>query len=297
MNALIKVGFCVAYDWEMLRKSLPLIYDHADQICLSLDINRKSWSGKFYLFDDLAFHAFLKKTDTQKKIDLYEDDFFVRSLSPIENDNRQRKLMSDRMGAGGWHIQIDSDEYFLNFKGFVNFLKSKTHYLNGKPVNICCPWVSIYKRVSDGYLIVDNAETTWETMPFATNKPEYFNARRNSHFNAISTFFVVHETWSRSSEELKQKLNSWGHNDDFLSKESYLKFWEAIDKFNYQFVDDFHPLQSGVWKKLMYVKANSIDELLSIIKTDYLFKINKASLYLKNSRNWNRLLSLWQKRF
>ncbi len=23
---------------------------------------------------------------------------------------------------GGWHIQIDADEYFLDFKGFVDFL-------------------------------------------------------------------------------------------------------------------------------------------------------------------------------
>src|SRR5689334_5152113 len=112
-KTLIKVGFCVAYDWDMLKKSVPIIYPFADVICLSIDINRRSWNGQPYLFDEQAFRAWLTKIDVDNKIDLYEDDFALLNLSAMENDNRQRNLMAKRMKKGGWHIQIDSDEYFL----------------------------------------------------------------------------------------------------------------------------------------------------------------------------------------
>src|SRR5258708_4386503 len=221
MSAVIKVGFCVAYDWHLLKKSLPLIYDRADKICVSIDKNRTSWSGLRYTIDEQEFHTFLAQIDKHRKIDLYEDVFYIPELTPIENDNRQRKLMSDRMRSGGWHIQIDSDEYFLDFEGFINYLRKINPSPSGseKPLNVCCHWISIFKKLPSGYIVVDNSEGVWETMPFATNRPEYLNARRNSHFNISSPFFVLHETWARTLDELKRKLNSWGHNNDFLSKE------------------------------------------------------------------------------
>src|SRR6478609_6414773 len=109
-DKIIKVGFCVAYDWHLLKRSVPLIYPHADVICLSVDKNSKSWGGEKYSFDKRAFREFVSAIDTQNKIDVYEDDFSLPQLSAMENDTRQRNLMAKRMGAGGWHIQIDSDE-------------------------------------------------------------------------------------------------------------------------------------------------------------------------------------------
>ncbi|NJL12531.1 MAG: hypothetical protein HC913_05715 [Microscillaceae bacterium] len=90
---LFKVGFCVAYDWELLKKSVPRVYEYADTICFSIDKNRKSWSGTPYNFDETAFQNFLFGVDVDKKIQVYEDDFSLSDLSPIENDNRQRTLM------------------------------------------------------------------------------------------------------------------------------------------------------------------------------------------------------------
>ena len=62
----IKVGFCVAYDWELLKNSIPRVYNAADTICLSIDKNRTSWSGKKYDFDESAFQlsdAEIRKID------------------------------------------------------------------------------------------------------------------------------------------------------------------------------------------------------------------------------------------
>jgi hypothetical protein len=297
MAKVIKIGFCVSYDWELLRKSLPLVYPHADTICLSIDKNRNSWSGLKYEFDDVAFSNFVRTLDVANKIDVYEDDFSIKNLSPIENDNRQRTLMAQRMGEGGWHVQIDSDEYFLNFKDFVHYLLqfNSSPSIHQKPVNICCNWISLIKKTEHGYLVVDNTQSALETMPFATNHPEYLNARRNSHFNHISPFFVIHETWARDENQLRQKLDSWGHDNDFLNKESFFNLWKALDEFNFQFLTNFHPLKPAVWHKLFFIRAKNIDELVQNVAQTHLVRANKMNLMLQNSRNAQRLIALFKK--
>ena len=64
----IKVGFCVAYDWELLRHSLPLVYADADIICLSIDKKRRSWAGASYQWNSESFQNFIQSIDTKKKI-------------------------------------------------------------------------------------------------------------------------------------------------------------------------------------------------------------------------------------
>ena len=99
----IKVGYCVAYDWELLKKSIPRVYDYADVICLSIDKNRRSWGGERYAFDEEAFLKWTKEIDVQSKLLIYEDDFFLPELQSIENDNRQRNLMAQFLGEGVRH--------------------------------------------------------------------------------------------------------------------------------------------------------------------------------------------------
>ena len=289
----IKVGYCVAYDWELLKKSIPRVYDYADVICLSIDKNRRSWGGERYAFDEEAFLKWTKEIDVQSKLLIYEDDFFLPELQSIENDNRQRNLMAQFLGEGGWHIQIDSDEYFLNFKGFVEYLISlnKAPTSNEKPINVCCNWISLIKQTEEGYVFVDNPIDLLETMPFATNKPLYENARRNGYFNHISPFYVLHETWARGEEQLREKLNNWGHNSDFHDKESYFKLWKAIDENNCKYLKNLHPLQCEIWQKLDYIKAKSVEDLIQIINSQKK-QLSSFDFLLVNSRNWQRTKAL-----
>src|SRR6478609_4788130 len=118
MKDKIKVGFCIAYDWYLLEYSLPLIYDASDTICLSIDANRTSWSGLKYSFDEEGFHALINRIDAKRKIQSLEENFHNASLTPMQNEIRQRNRMADFMGEGGWHIQLDCDEYFIDYEGF-----------------------------------------------------------------------------------------------------------------------------------------------------------------------------------
>lgn len=283
---IIKVGFCVAYDWPLLKKSLSRVYDHADVICLSLDKDRCSWNGTPFDFDEEAFFNWVGKIDIQKKIQVYEDDFHLESLSSLENDNRQRMLMSLFLGEGGWHVQIDADEYFFDFGKFRNYLLSINPSPSGqeKPINIFANGISLIKKVKDGYLYVNNKKNTYEEIPIATNKPEYLAARRNSHFNHLSPFFLLHETWARGEQELWNKINSWGHDNDFISKESYFNIWKVLDEFNYKYLKDFHPLNEATWQGLGYVPHLDIDRAINWFQVNG--GLNVSSFYLKrrNSR-------------
>jgi hypothetical protein len=126
-------------------------------------------------------------------------------------------------------------------------------------------------------------------MPFATNKPEYLNARRNSHFNVISPFFVLHETWARGEEELLNKINSWGHDNDFASKESYFNFWKILDEHNYIYVKDFHPLRSATWQKLGFIPELAVESAIKWLQQHGHLKVDTRHLIKTNSRIYQGL--------
>src|SRR5690348_14068470 len=104
MSDLIKVGFCVAYDWPLLANALPLIYDHADSICLSMDRDRITWANAPIQWDANGFNELIRRLDPQNKVTCYEDDFHQPDLTPMQNEVRQRNKMAEFMGTSGWHI-------------------------------------------------------------------------------------------------------------------------------------------------------------------------------------------------
>lgn len=285
-NTIIKVGFCIAYDWELLKQSMPLVYPHTDMICLSIDQFRKGWNGVPYAFDEQDFRNWLNRIDTEKKIILHEGVFSDTKNTAIQNDNLQRAVMAEVMGHSGWHVQIDVDEYFLDFEGFKDYLLRLHPSPSGneKPINICANLIPLIKKVSGGYLYVKNRPDTYETAPFATNVPVYNNARRNGHFDHISPFFVLHETWAREEEQLKKKLESWGHNNDFESRVGYFNLWKALDQFNYKYIRDFHPLVPGVWQELDLAPGKHINDLIQLLISNPLKKMNALYYAQKNNR-------------
>lgn len=299
---IIKVGFCASYDWELLRKSIPKAYAHSDIICVAIDKDRKSWSGNQFVFDDEAFFSFIKEIDTDKKITIYEDCFSVPNLSARQNCNRHRMLIAEKMGKGGWHIQIDSDEYFFDFAGFVNYLKSINPNPTGKekPLNVNVCLVPIIKKTAEGYLFVDFKGGIPENAPFATNKPEYLRARNNGHFSILSPFLAIHETWARSEDSLWFKINNWGHAAEELKEKSqrisYYNLWKALDENNYTYIYNFHPASPTTWPALGFCKGQSIDELMANFNVPE-FLLSRMQLFLKNNRNVARLKQLFRRIF
>jgi hypothetical protein len=208
-------------------------------------------------------------------------------------------MMAEKMGRGGWHIQIDCDEYFVDFGGFKNYLLALNPCPSGKekPYNVLVGLCDLYKKVQGGYLIVDAGRERPFTAPFATTRPEYLSAKQSGHFNRLSPFYVIHETWSRGIDELRFKLENWGHSSAELKeekvRESYIKLWEAIDAYNFQFVRDFHFAVPYCWHQLQFVKASNMEDLLKKFKPE--FNINPTFLWIANLRIYGKLRQILDK--
>jgi hypothetical protein len=125
----IQVGFLMSYDYDKLKKSIPPVYKGADAIFIAIDKEYRTWSGKKFEVEE-RFFDWLKEIDVDNKITLYRDDFYMPELSAIENDNRERHMLSLKMGVGNWLVQVDADEIFINFEKFIKELRKRDKYLD-----------------------------------------------------------------------------------------------------------------------------------------------------------------------
>ena len=280
-NEKIKIGCLVSYDYKYFEYSLPVFYKHADIIVLAIDKDRLTWSGQLFEIP-VSFFDWIKSLDIDNKIEIYEDSFYNSELTTMECDTRERNMLANRLGIGGWHIQIDSDEYFLDFGGFVHYLKTLD---SNKSHSIFAEWITIFKQKESEIFLIDSKER----VPIATNRPIYSNARflkKDKDVKEIySSFKILHHSWGRSVEELEQKLANWSHNKDF-DVTSYFNLWKVIDRYNYKFLHNFHPLDGVSWKALECIEASTIPELIASVKVQQ--KIKKEEENGQNSF-FNRL--------
>jgi len=273
----IQVGFLVSYDYEMLKNSIPLIYEEADAVFLAIDKNRKTWNGSPI---DISpdFFTWIEGFDTKGKITIYEDDFYVPELSTMACEVRERKMMAEIMGIGNWIIQLDADEYFINFKRFVDFLKSKNHYLDNPEKNkvLIQPFhVNLYKKTENGYFYVNEATKT----VVATNYPDYKVGRKTKgkviYFNAL----ILHECLARDRDKLVQKLTNWGHNEE-VDLEGFMKKWDSVNESNYKSMENFFFLEAEKWKHLDFIKAKNTTELFENFKNEKEKGLYKSNFFI-----------------
>ncbi|MFY7742523.1 MAG: hypothetical protein ACOVQR_07750 [Flavobacterium sp.] len=279
MSGKIQVGYLVSYDYELLKYSLPTVYKDSDTIFLAIDINRKTWKGDDVNIDP-NFFDWISSFDVDNKIVIYEDKFFIPSMSTMQCEVRERKMLAGKMGIGNWLIQIDSDEYFLDFKSFVAYLKTKNHYLENPEKNqiqISPFLINLYKKIGDkGMLYVEKPTK----IMVATNYPSYKVGRQTRKRILYFKGLILHESLSRTREELEIKFNNWGHDVD-INKKQFIEKWELVDETNYKTMKNFFYIEPEKWKKLAFVKGKTIDEikenieLKSILPSDfYIFKKN-----------------------
>jgi len=282
---VIKVGYLISYDYEYVKTSLSRVYSHVDEIYFAVDKNGKTWSGADLVIEN-DFWDWLKEFDKDQKITIYRDAFYLPELSPMECDTRERNLLAKRMGDCDWIIQIDSDEYFVDFAAFVKRLQ---HYTPEGPTSVYCSVATLFKQLPNGFLLIDES---FETLSFATNHPVYDLARNNTSGNSHVYWdnLVLHQSWARNSEEIVLKLNNWSHKNDFNTK-SFYKLWDAIDEYNFYCLADFHPLNPKSWPKLRLMNG-SINEILDDPElASFRAKANEPRQKSIFSRTWKTIKS------
>jgi hypothetical protein len=281
----IQVGYLVSYDYELLKNAIPRVYVEADTIYLAIDSNRLTWNGEKYFIEE-SFFEWINTIDRLKKIVWYEDNFYVEGYTTMQCEVRQRKMLSDKMGIGNWLIQLDADEYFLDFKSFVNDLKKYNYYLSSpskNPIQFSTFLINLYKQVEDGFLYIDEPTKCMT----ATNYPDY-KVGRNIRKRIIYTrHLMFHETLSRNVEELEIKFKNWGHNSEVNT--NFLAKWKSATKENYTTLTNLFYLQPQVWKKLAYVQGLSISECMNNFDTKS-FAPSSFFLCKKNIGQWFKFL-------
>jgi hypothetical protein len=253
----IHVGFLLSYDYEKLKHAIPPVYQEADAIFIAQDIENRTWNGKKFEVNQ-NFINWLEAFDTENKITIYKDDFYIPELSTIQNDTRERQMLSEKMGIGNWLVQVDADEYFVNFKEFVETLRKYDHFLENPKANqvqIAGFLVNMYKQVEDGVFYVNHPTKVF----LATNYPSYKRARQTKKRIIYTDHLLLHECIARKEEELLTKLKNWGHNKE-IDLEGFMHKWRTVNKENYKEMENFFYLKPEVWKTLEFVPGNSIEK-------------------------------------
>jgi hypothetical protein len=253
---VIAIGILLAYDYAYLYQSLPLVYGAADKIVLTIDSQRKTLTGQSFEVVD-KFFTWVSTFDTACKVSWLEQPFYQEGLNPTEVIMNMRNAMLQAMQPADWYVQLDADEYFLDFPGFVQFLQALPP--SAKPQLVQCNWKTIFKKVAGGYLLIGGKA---ETVPIAINLPE--NTSERSHRDATliqAPQYILHQSWARSPEEIWQKINNWSHSRDFDGKKFY-RFWTRVNAFNYRYVRYFHPIHAPIWPFLEMVKGENVEALI-----------------------------------
>lgn len=278
----IHVGFLLSYDYEKLKLSIPPVYDSADRIFIAADENNLTWSGNKFDVDP-AFFQWLKDIDKDNKIEFYRDNFYVPSLTGIQMDTRERHMLSLKMGIGNWLIQVDSDEYFIDFPGYVKNLRKYDSFLNNpekNPVQISGYHIDIYKYVDGGILYVKNISK----VLLATNYPNYKQARQTRERIIYVNSFTFHESLSRSEAELEYKINNWSHREEV--NPDFMKKWKSANKDNYTEIKDVFYLNPTQWKELGFIPVTKMEDIQEYFKTSKEMEISKFFLLKKNFGQW-----------
>lgn len=256
---MIKVGYLVSYDYDMILTSIRQLYNYVDKIIIAIDKDRKTWSGNYFEIPQSFFDE-IKNFDSKNIIEFYFDSFFVPELSPIDCETRERNMLLKKMGKG-WLIQLDVDEYIFDFKKIANYLKRYwylTLFPRLTPISFSGKWLTLYRQLSDGYLYIENNER----FSFITNQSYYTYTRDNNKVrNHYSNINVIHQSWARTDEEIQMKIKNWGHRDDFNTQQ-YFEFWKNLSSSNYLNYKNIHPIKPKVWNELHFLPSKSIDEFI-----------------------------------
>lgn len=255
----------ISYDADYLPASVKSYYEYVDEIVLGLDIDRISWSGNSFSFDEGKLFSELSAIDRDNKITVVESNFH-RSSIPIENDTHERNYLKEQCSYD-WVFSFDADEVLINARSFFqDFCPLVESY---KDVELMFTWFLLYKELEDGTLIIAD-----ESREHAFKKDiQGFTANKNLHTytycrwtNAekkiLSPLAIAHYSFCRPEKELTAKINNFGHSAE-SKRDPFYDIQRQVNSTNYQSLRNFKTSNMGEqWPTLKFVKQEELNTYL-----------------------------------
>jgi len=257
----------ISYDADYLPKSIASYYDYVDEIILGVDLDRVTWSGNAFSFDEDSLWAELRKIDKKNKISIIESNFHDSKVA-IENDNYERNYLKDQC-TGDLILSFDADEVLLNAKDFFyNYLPIASKYTN--KADICMTWATPYKIIDDTVLVIaneDNSPFFGENQAISATKNSTFTYARWTDASAsgnnrlLSPLVALHWSLCRTKEALYEKINNIGHSD-IVERDPFYQVWEQVTLENYTELRNFKTsgLGGAQWPKLVALPLANIED-------------------------------------
>jgi hypothetical protein len=239
----------LAYDYKYAFKAIESYYDLADEIILGLDVDRRTWAGNPFYIDMSEVKLFIERVDAPKKIKIVEDNYHRFATAKL-NDAAERNFLSLKCAPGNWIIQIDCDEFLLNPMEFRDWLERAPD-----DSLIKAKWSTVFKIFpEEGACLLVDGESGGPNI--GTKKANaYISHRRTGQETLVSPLELLHFSWGRTRDDLKQKLDNWSHKDEFNTN-AYLKVWDSVTLNNYQKFENIHPLNGRAWPRLKAVRLD-----------------------------------------
>jgi hypothetical protein len=267
----IAVGVIVQNDVETVAQSILSYYDYVDRILVTTDPKR-GFSGKPIVPDGTV--DAIRAIDSAGKIEIIEGDFYKYD-EPMKNETYQRQVTIDRLAKQGdwrWILQVDADEVFLDFPSLVRRVRP----LKFAQV-LFWRLMTVFNTLDDGrLLVVVNEDGSPNLFRFPIgHRPgvTLHNARwLNRPPGAIYKVFnwryeggkeipdsVLHLSYAKSEQRIKEKLATFGHSHDF-DLEEFFALW-LRSKTDWESVKNFHPLKADLWPALRPFSRAELERL------------------------------------
>jgi hypothetical protein len=246
VNAKPSLSFItlLSFDYRYAFDAISSYYAIADEILLGLDQSRLTWARQPFEINVDEILAFIRRIDAAGKIRMVERDFHTHD-NPMDNDTQERNILSFQCAPGNLIVQIDADEILINAAEFVAWLNDPGNALDGALIG--ATWINVFKRFGLQALVITPAS---EVAPVATrSRGKFVGARWTDERLIVSPLKLLHYSWGRSPEELKQKLRNWSHARDF-DTDAFYQRWESLTLDNYQQWHNFHPFNGPAWPRL-----------------------------------------------
>ncbi len=282
---MIVNAYLLLADDAWLERSLRAYYPFINWLTACYDENGRGFTG--CPIDISPARETLQRCDTEKKVQWLSAPFHCRELSPLEVETKMRQAGLAEAGSGAdWVIQLDNDEVLPDPDAIQSALMMADR-LGASAIE--WPMRTLFRQLSDSQFLEvcgKNGEPSYSfqgaiavrpgvqlelarwvkatRLRFITPEPQHNllatdDALSDPQVIPITAIrpdqAIWHFSWARTEENLRTKLQCWGHAHQFNGRRYLKRVWRKSDR-DWPKMRNFHPFLRDHWPALKCTTLN-----------------------------------------